>query len=109
MAKKTRSMRGEIVDWDLAQIKSQMESAPPPVNVQARQDFIDQKLRRRVKRVKESISKIDRGADAAPVGDVPVEQTEKIDEVKVEAVEKQTPAKKRTVKRKAKAKPETKE
>lgn len=113
MGKKTKSMRGEIVDWDLAKVKTQMEQAPAPLNVQARQDFIDQKLRRRVKKVKEQISNLDSSKVDRKITEAPVEQADKIDEVKVAAVEKPTvtksPAKKRPVKRKPKAKTETQE
>lgn len=52
MPKKVRSARGEIVDFDLMKIKQQLAEGPKPTNVAARQDFIDQKLRRRLKKVK---------------------------------------------------------
>lgn len=51
MPSKKRSMRGEMVDFDLLKIKEQMKTAPKPVEVTAREDFVDRKLRRRVKRV----------------------------------------------------------
>ncbi len=110
MAKKTKSMRGVIIDWDLAEIKSQMEQAPAPLNVEKRQNFIDQKLRRRVKKVKESIAALDASKVDRKVAETPVAQAEKIDDVTVveEAAPKKTP-KKRTVKRKTTAKTETDE
>ena len=51
MGQRKRSMRGEMVDFDLLKIKEQMKTAPKPVEVKAREDFIEKKLRRRVKRV----------------------------------------------------------
>ena len=51
MGKKVRSAKGELVDFDLLKIKEQMASAPPPTDVRARQDFIERRLRRRLKKV----------------------------------------------------------
>ena len=51
MPRQSRSARGEIVNFDLLQIKDQMAAAPKPVEVKAREDFIEKKLRRRVKRI----------------------------------------------------------
>jgi hypothetical protein len=56
MPKKVRTAKGQIIDFDLLRIKQQLGDAPKPANVQARQDFIDQKLRRRVKRVKDKLA-----------------------------------------------------
>lgn len=50
MGKKIRSARGELVDFDLLKIKEQMASAPAPVDVRQRQNFIEQRLRRRLKK-----------------------------------------------------------
>lgn len=58
MAKKVRSARGEMVDFDLLKIKEQMASAPPPTDVRARQDFIEKRMRRRIKRVPPPAPKI---------------------------------------------------
>lgn len=46
----TRSMRGSKVDFDLMDIKSQMASAPKPTEVKSREDFIETRLNRRLKR-----------------------------------------------------------
>jgi len=59
MAKKVRSARGEMVDFDLLKIKESIASGPKPVNVQAREDFVDKKLRRRLKKVIKKIEKIE--------------------------------------------------
>lgn len=44
-------MRGQIVDFDIIRIKQQIASAPKTTNVRAREDFIERRLRRRIKRV----------------------------------------------------------
>lgn len=43
MSKRSRSARGEIVDFDLIAIKQQLATAPSPVEVNARRKFIDTK------------------------------------------------------------------
>jgi hypothetical protein len=43
MGKMARSARGEIVDFDLIAIKQQLASAPPPVEVSTRREYIDNK------------------------------------------------------------------
>lgn len=48
--KSVRSARGVIVNFDLMAIKEQMASAPAPLDVKKRQDFIDRRMRRRLKR-----------------------------------------------------------
>lgn len=50
MPKKVRSAKGEIVDFDLMKIKEQMANAAPPADVKAREDFVDRRLRRRLRR-----------------------------------------------------------
>lgn len=51
MSKGVKSARGVVVDFDLLKIKQQIASAPKPTQVQAREDFIDQKFKRRLKRM----------------------------------------------------------
>jgi len=60
--KKVRSAKGEMVDFDLLKIKEQIASEPAPLDVKARQDHIDQRLRRRLRKVKKTPI-----APAAPV------------------------------------------
>ena len=50
MANKVRSARGDIVDFDLIKIKQQIASRTPTQDVRARQDFIERKLHRRLKK-----------------------------------------------------------
>lgn len=56
MASKTRSARGEIVDFDLLKIKQQMSQAPKTTSVKAREDFVDAKFRRRVKQARQKVA-----------------------------------------------------
>lgn len=50
MANLVKSARGDTVNFDLLKIKQQMVDAPPATNVAARQSFIDNKLKRRIKK-----------------------------------------------------------
>ncbi len=50
MANLVKSARGSLVDFDLMKIKQQMADAPTTTNVAARQNFIDNKLKRRLKK-----------------------------------------------------------
>ena len=50
MGKQVRSAKGAMVDFDLMAIKEQMASAPAPLDVRKRQDFIDRRMRRRLKK-----------------------------------------------------------
>lgn len=50
MAKRVRSAKGVVVDFDLIAIKEQMAAAPAPLDVKKRQDFIDRRMRRRLKK-----------------------------------------------------------
>ncbi len=53
---KGKSARGEIVDFDLLKIKEQIASAPKTTNVVAREDFIDQKFKRRLRKMTDNVS-----------------------------------------------------
>jgi hypothetical protein len=48
--RQTRSMRGANVDFDLMDIKAQIASQPKTTDVKAREDFIEKRLNRRLKR-----------------------------------------------------------
>lgn len=56
MSKAVKSARGATVDFDLLRIKQQMASAPKTTTVQAREDFIDQKFKRRLKKMKRDVA-----------------------------------------------------
>lgn len=65
MGKKVRSARGEMVDLDLLKIREQISSNPIPLDVQARQDFVEKRQRRRLKKVPPPAPAI-KGEAAAP-------------------------------------------
>jgi hypothetical protein len=67
----TRSAKGEMVDFDLLKIKNQIALAPKAVNVQTREDFIDRKFKRRLKKMTDEVTdKQSAGAiDTAPSQD----------------------------------------
>lgn len=46
MSRKAKSIRGEVVDFDLIDIKNQIMTAPTPDTVQQRERFIDKRRRR---------------------------------------------------------------
>lgn len=73
MGKKTRSARGEIVDFDLLEIKQQIASAPKAVDIKKREDFIDRKLRRRLRN---AVDKIDVTTQPLPEDSKDVPPTE---------------------------------
>lgn len=86
MPKKVRSAKGQVLDFDLLRIKEQLGDAAAPANVQARQDFIDQKMRRRVKRVKDKIAEAKRNPKPVDVNKTlnveSAQEGKKIDEAK---------------------------
>ena len=104
MPKKVRTAKGKIIDFDLLKIKEQMVDAPKPSNVQERQDFIDQKMRRRGKKVKDALAEAKKNPKVKPeMGAVDVnndlevksvEQGPKIDEAKPAVKTKRTITKK---------------
>ena len=54
IGKGARSARGEIVDFDLLRIKENLATAPKGSTVKAREDFIDNKFKRRLRRLTEA-------------------------------------------------------
>lgn len=56
MSKTVKSARGEDVNFDLMKIKQQIASAPKTTNVKAREDFIDQKFKRRLRKLKRDVA-----------------------------------------------------
>lgn len=55
MSKTVKSARGADVNFDLLKIKEQIASAPKPTQVKAREDFIDQKFKRRLKKLQRTV------------------------------------------------------
>ena len=74
MAKKVRSARGVLVDFDLLKVKQQIAESPA-VDVTAREDFVERRLRRRTRRT------------ATPVKPIVAEPTESLDDVDEDVVE----------------------
>lgn len=56
MPKVVRSAKGQPVNFDMLKIKQQIASAPKPATVKAREDFIDQKFKRRLKKLKNNVA-----------------------------------------------------
>lgn len=50
MGKPVRSAKGILVDFDALKIKEQLASAPTPMEVKNRQNFIENRLKRRLKK-----------------------------------------------------------
>jgi hypothetical protein len=83
---RTRSAKGEIVDFDLLKIRQKLTAQPVTLDVKAREDFIDKKLRRRMRKVKAAA--VDPGSPVDSEALVAVETSEAaplIDPPKVEA------------------------
>lgn len=70
MAKGVRSARGVMVDFDLLRIKENLGAVPKASTVKAREEFIDNKFKRKLRRMAESAVATDR--PAAPFQDVSV-------------------------------------
>lgn len=102
MGKKIRSARGEQVDFDLLKIKEQMASSPPPMDVKKRQDFIEKRLRRRLKKIPAPAPKTDTNNEEKAItpklaGTEELSETPKmIDEVKAEETKPVTKTTRRT-------------
>lgn len=79
MGKKVRSSKGEMVDFDLLKIKQQIGSAPPSADVRARQNFIEKRLRRRVKKVEAPAPKIKNADGDSPLVSPKMPSTEDFD------------------------------
>ncbi len=48
---RVKSAKGKVIDFDLLKIKRQMSGKPISIDVKARQNYIDQKARRRLRKV----------------------------------------------------------
>lgn len=73
MAKGVKSARGVVVDFDLLKIKQEIASAPKTTSVAARENFIDQKFKRRMKKLKSDVAKTASSAQAP--GEIDTAQT----------------------------------
>lgn len=57
MAKTVRSARGVVVNFEELKIKEQLIETPKPTSVKTREEFIDKKLNRRLKKLKRDVVK----------------------------------------------------
>lgn len=84
MAKLIRSARGQQVDFDLVLIKQQIAANAAPTNVQARDDFIENKIRRRTRRVAKvgeaPIAARELGEEISPVTHLDLDEPEEFQE-----------------------------
>lgn len=113
MGKTVRSARGSAVDFDLIKIKEQMASLPTNSEVRARQNFIEKKLRRRLKKATMEKVATTSAVSVEPIlpgtekQEEPVEEVEQeepsVAQVSLDPVESK-PAEKRTTRQKARAK-----
>ena len=71
---KARSAKGQIVDFDLLRIKQQIASAPKTTSVKAREDFIDKKFKRRLKKLKRDV--VEKVAEVNVEPKTPQQETE---------------------------------
>lgn len=99
--KGARSARGEIVDFDLLRIKENLATSPKGQTVKAREDFIDNKFKRRMRRLTEATAAAPAIApiQAAPQVVIPPVDEPTADVDQPVATEQQAvPAKKRIIK-----------
>ncbi len=107
MGKKVRSARGVILDLDLMKIKEQIASAPTPLEVKARQNFIESRLKRRLKKAQAAVAVESTNVETEPTMPEPSTATVKAETEHIEdAVQAQTeppapPKKKKSTKQKA--------
>ena len=57
MRKVVRSAKGVEVNFDELRIKQQLAETPKPTSVKVREEFIDRKLNRRLKKLKREVVK----------------------------------------------------
>jgi len=105
--KKVRSAKGTIVDFGLLKIKEQLANEPAPMDVIARQDHIDQRLRRRMRTIKKTtpppVAPVT-VAPALPAAERPEQVEEMIDPPVVEETPKAPVTKQKARKTKKKSK-----
>ena len=83
------SARGERVDFDLLKIKQQIAAAPKTTTVKAREDFIDQKFKRRLNRQTREV--IDQVTEANSTPILPIDDIEEPEEFAIEEEVELTP------------------
>lgn len=71
MTKIVRTARGDMVDFDLIKIKQQLADSPAPTEVKARENFVEKRLKRKLRH---------KTVPAAPIPDVNGETPDETDE-----------------------------
>jgi len=66
MGKIVRTARGELIDLDILKMKQSIGNKPKPPLVKEREEFVDQKLHRKIRRAKVEQAKVE--------ADIPVEE-----------------------------------
>jgi len=102
MGKKARSARGVMVDFDLMQIKRQIAAAPTPLEVKARQNFIENRLKRRIKKAQDEIDgdvKPEMPEPAVTLNEKHIEDVAKEDVVSEALAAVETETEERTIKK----------
>jgi hypothetical protein len=78
-----KSAKGEIVDFDLLKIKQQIADAPLSTKVAARQNFVDNKFKRRIKRTIQEVKSVEEAPEVVESSsEEPVVTTSKTKEIK---------------------------
>ena len=81
---KGRSARGVSVDFDAIKIKEQLAERPAPVEVQAREDFVDQRLKRRARRRAQEAARKEQASKLQEEAIESEQSTDDVDEVGVD-------------------------
>jgi len=105
MGKKVRSAKGEMVDFDFLKIKEGLASAPTSINVRERQDFIESRSKRRIKKLTTPIAEIRVTTDLPTPTEgsddiAPEKEAEIVDKSTEVAAPKQKARKKKTIENK---------
>lgn len=88
MSRKTTSMRGQVVDFDLFAIKEQINGAPVTETIQNREKFIDLRRRRGTKRKLQDLLAEQEKAARAESSNVAEVSSENEDEKPVRKIKK---------------------
>lgn len=67
---RVKSAKGRVIDFDLLKIKRQMAGKPVTIDVKARQNFIDQKARRRLRKITKQATAATIKVDSEVLADV---------------------------------------
>ena len=63
MTKLVRTALGQIVDFDLIKLKQQLADSPAPTEVKARENFVEKRLKRKLRTKSVPSAPVDSGED----------------------------------------------